>query len=249
MSKDRKDRQPRTDITRCMACHSCEVACAVAHSASKDLIEAMSEDPRPLARIRVVTAGDMHVPLGCRHCEDAPCIAICPANALEKSAPDRPVMLDEDKCVGCGYCVAACPLGVMMLSRDGKIALKCDLCIERLDEGLEPACVSACPTLALHFESVEAWIAERQEMSTAGANAQDACGEKDTSQTEWIIEGDSVRCEKCGEQNFPKRMIRRLEKECPEVLTAVRLCPQCRTVLAAQRWSEALRHGVKAGAQ
>jgi len=162
MSRKKEERLLFTDITRCMACHSCELACAVAHSASKALVEAIQEEPRPSARLSVESAGDVPVPLQCRHCEDAPCVAVCPTKAIEKVGPNQPVILHEDRCIGCKFCLVVCPFGVMRLRRDGKVALKCDLCIERLDAGEDPACVSACPTGALHFEGVEDWLARRR---------------------------------------------------------------------------------------
>jgi carbon-monoxide dehydrogenase iron sulfur subunit len=144
-----------TDLNKCMACHSCEIACAVAHSVSKVLHEAIGEEPRPMPRVSVEAAGDSSVPLQCRHCEDAPCVAICPTNALEKLGPNLPVIVEEERCIGCKFCLMVCPFGVITLRRDGKVALKCDLCVERLAEGEGPACVSACPTGALQFVGVD----------------------------------------------------------------------------------------------
>ncbi len=162
-----------TDVTRCMACHSCEIACAVAHSASKVLEEAIHEEPRPVPRVSVEASGEACVPLQCRHCEDAPCVAICPTKALEKLGPNLPVILKEKQCIGCKFCVIVCPFGVITLRRDGKVALKCDLCVERLAEGEDPACVSACPTGALALRKVEDFVRDRRRE----AARQIACGE------------------------------------------------------------------------
>ena len=65
------------------------------------------------------------------------------------------MIIHEDKCIGCKFCIAVCPFGVVDLRSDGKVALKCDLCLERTEEGLEPACVNACPSGALRFLSAE----------------------------------------------------------------------------------------------
>jgi len=91
------------------------------------------------------------VPLQCRHCEDAPCVAVCPTGALHREDEEGPVLIDSELCVGCKMCVVVCPFGVITMSRD-KAIIKCDLCIDRLEQGQEPACVAACPTGALRLE-------------------------------------------------------------------------------------------------
>ncbi|HDN84559.1 MAG TPA: 4Fe-4S dicluster domain-containing protein [Candidatus Aerophobetes bacterium] len=140
---------------RCLGCRSCELACAVEHSQSKDLIKAIDEDLLPQYRVEVEMMEDLTVPLQCRHCEDAPCVAICPTHALEKVSPDSPVSLKEDLCIGCKWCIMVCPFGVIKLRRDGKAVVKCDLCQERRERGKQPACVEACPTGALEFIEIE----------------------------------------------------------------------------------------------
>ena len=64
-------------------------------------------------------------------------------------------MIKNELCVGCGFCMLVCPYGVPQLKRDGKIMVKCDLCFERLERGMEPACVEACPTHALKFKTLD----------------------------------------------------------------------------------------------
>lgn len=147
---------------KCLGCRSCELACAVEHSQSRDLIEAIKEDPLPQYRVEVETAGDLILPLQCRHCEDAPCVAVCPTHALEKPSPDSPVSLREDLCIGCKWCILVCPFGVIKLRRDGKAIIKCDLCQQRTKEGREPACVEACPTGALKFMEIEKLARQRR---------------------------------------------------------------------------------------
>ena len=137
------------DIKRCLACKSCEIACAVAHSKSAVLEEAMAESPKPQKRVTVEAAGEYAVPLQCRHCEDAPCITVCPTAAIHREDPNGPVLIDQERCIGCKFCVMVCPFGVINASSDGKVIVKCDLCIERTEAGQEPACVEACPTKAL----------------------------------------------------------------------------------------------------
>lgn len=143
------------DIEKCLGCKSCELACALEHSESKDLLEAIEEEPLPESRVRVEAARQFSIPLQCRHCEEPPCALICPTKALVKQGIEEPVLIKEERCIGCKWCILLCPFGVLSMSRNGKAVLKCDLCSERLQKGQIPACVSACPTKALSFKSLE----------------------------------------------------------------------------------------------
>ncbi len=138
---------------KCMGCRGCELACALAHAAAVDLPAAIAAGARP--RIYLAAAGPLAVPLQCRHCADAPCVRVCPTAALRRTDEESPVLVDPEKCIGCGFCVEACPFGVIRLGRGWKVVLKCDLCRERLARGQGPACVAACPVGALAFEEVE----------------------------------------------------------------------------------------------
>jgi len=141
------------DVEKCLGCKSCEIACAVAHSQSGVLEEALTEQPRPQKRVTVESIEQFAVPLQCRHCEDAPCVAVCPTAAIQRQEADGPVLIDQERCIGCKYCLAVCPFGVIDVSNDGRAVVKCDLCIERTKVGREPACVEACPTKALKLVS------------------------------------------------------------------------------------------------
>ena len=151
------------NIEKCLACKSCELACALAHSKTQVLEEAVTESPKPQPRVSVAAAGDFAVPMQCRHCEDAPCITICPTAAIHRHGDYDPVLIDKDKCIGCSYCLIVCPFGAIDMTRDGKAVVKCDLCIERTKVGEQPACVASCPTGALQFcELTEAVIERRR---------------------------------------------------------------------------------------
>ncbi len=161
------------NIEKCMGCHSCEIACAVAHSSSKELESVMRAGEKPRYRINVEAYGIKAVPVNCQHCEEPACVAACPTGAVHRKAKGEPVLVDTERCIGCSMCVMACPFGVITLSSDGKGVLKCDQCIERLAKGMEPACVAACPTKALQYiEEEEANRAKRRKTAERMAAAQ-----------------------------------------------------------------------------
>lgn len=136
-------------IDRCMACRSCELACAMVHAKSKDVHEAVLEHPRPQRRVTVEAVGSRGLPLQCRQCEDGLCQLVCPTGAIHRDEKTGIVRVDESLCIGCKLCTLMCPLGVLKIGERTRATIKCDLCIERQAEGLEPACVTACPTHAL----------------------------------------------------------------------------------------------------
>ena len=144
------------DPSLCMGCRSCELECAIAHSRSKGLYEILRAGERPEHRINVEAYGRRAVPVHCSHCEEPACVLACPTGAVYKDEQSGTVQVDQLRCIGCKMCVQACPFGVITMSADGRGVLKCDQCLERLAEGKEPACVSACPTKALVFGDEDA---------------------------------------------------------------------------------------------
>jgi carbon-monoxide dehydrogenase iron sulfur subunit len=171
-------------IERCVGCHTCELACAIAHSQSQDIETMILQGENPGYRIHVETYGPRSIPLSCQHCEEAACTLACPTGAVRRLAPGKPVLVDESRCIGCSMCVQACPFGVMALRPSGKAAFKCDLCITRLAKGLDPACVSSCPTRALLLQDEEASNKDKRraavqklaEAEEAGAEEVEALG-------------------------------------------------------------------------
>ena len=139
------------DPQKCLACRACEFACALAHAQSDDLVEAIFEEGAS-PRIYIESAEGFAVPLQCRHCEDAPCVLVCPSGAVSRPSEGEPVLVNQEKCIGCAFCVQACPFGVIRLDSDRKVVIKCDLCVQRQAEGLRPACVAACPVGAISLE-------------------------------------------------------------------------------------------------
>ncbi|SFM78547.1 4Fe-4S dicluster domain-containing protein [Thermodesulforhabdus norvegica] len=132
---------------RCVGCRSCELACAVEHSQSKNLYAAVGETPRPRRRVFVEYIEGRKLPFLCRHCEDAPCVGACRTGALNQDPITRIVSHNPDRCIGCWLCSMVCPYGVINREAERRIAVKCDRCPERVT----PACVEACPTGALVF--------------------------------------------------------------------------------------------------
>ncbi|HUX03110.1 MAG: 4Fe-4S dicluster domain-containing protein [Phycisphaerae bacterium] len=165
-------------IERCLGCRSCELACAVEHSASKNLLGALGEETAPQRRVRVEASGGRACAIQCQHCEDAPCIAVCPSGAINQRDEGGPVLIDAERCIGCKFCVVACPFGAIEMSRDGRAVVKCDLCIERTEAGQAPACVSACPTKALVFITVEDYNKRKRQAAVKQLQAAQEAGER-----------------------------------------------------------------------
>ncbi len=122
---------------RCIGCEECVIACEKAHDwESRGYVE--------------IVDGYFPIPMRCLHCEDAPCKEACPTGAIQRNALGA-VVVDEDKCIGCGTCAEVCPFGVPHLSETTGKIVKCDLCSEKVADGEEPVCVTACPKQALEF--------------------------------------------------------------------------------------------------
>ncbi len=133
------------DHRRCIGCHACTVACK-------------SENDVPVGSFRTwvkytekgrFPAIKRHFSvLRCNHCTTAPCVTICPVNALEKRK-DGIVDLDRDACIGCRACMQACPYDAIYLNEDSGAVEKCHFCAHRVEKQLEPACVVVCPVGAI----------------------------------------------------------------------------------------------------
>ena len=166
-----------TDTTVCIGCKACEVACkewnqlpaeesgltgmsydnTAALSATTwrhvAFVEKMADEARPGEMAGFQSQWLMMSDV-CKHCANAPCLEACPTGAIFRTEFDT-VVVQQDICNGCGYCVPACPFGVVALDQlDGK-AHKCTLCYDRLKGGLEPACAKACPTNSIQFGTLD----------------------------------------------------------------------------------------------
>jgi carbon-monoxide dehydrogenase iron sulfur subunit len=143
-------------VERCVGCRSCELACAKAHAAVTDIVEAFRSGVPLVPRVRVVEADGHPVPVQCRHCESPACVEACPVQALHRDEAGGPVRLDAEKCVGCMGCVIACPYGAVEYHEQLESVAKCDLCEGIVEDGQEPRCVAACPTGALSLGESDA---------------------------------------------------------------------------------------------
>jgi Fe-S-cluster-containing dehydrogenase component len=159
------------DLDTCVGCHGCVTACkgwnTQNYGAPLSDIDAYGADPEGTFLNRVFNyeitpaAGGpsqtVHFPKSCLHCEDAPCVTVCPTGASYKRVEDGIVLVNEDRCMGCGLCAWACPYGARELDRDAGVMKKCTLCVDRIynenlpEEDRVPACVRTCPSGARHF--------------------------------------------------------------------------------------------------
>ena len=171
-----------TDTSVCIGCKACEVACKEWNSVPEDGLAltgmsydntvglgadtwrhvAFIEQRKPVAdgqdQFRWLMSSDV-----CKHCTHAACLDVCPTGALFRTEFGT-VVVQEDVCNGCGYCVPACPYGVIDRREDDGRAWKCTLCYDRLGAGMEPACAKACPTESIQFGPLD----ELRERAAAG---------------------------------------------------------------------------------
>jgi formate dehydrogenase iron-sulfur subunit len=140
------------DMTKCIGCRSCEVACNEQNNTPPDL---------RWRRIGEIEGGTypntdrFYLSMGCNHCLSAECIKGCPVDAYTKDSITGIVLHSADACIGCQYCVWNCPYSVPQFNPERGVVGKCDMCHGRLTDGLEPACVNACPEAAIEIEIVD----------------------------------------------------------------------------------------------
>lgn len=143
------------DVTRCIGCFQCVDACVQVNNLGEDLpYRQHVQDGLSAERWTTVVEGPhgRQVRKFCRHCLEPACVSVCPVGAMHKT-PEGPVIYDSSKCMGCRYCMMACPFGIPRYEWDSPAPLvnKCIFCYPRIQQGKIPACVEACPAEALAF--------------------------------------------------------------------------------------------------
>jgi formate dehydrogenase iron-sulfur subunit len=171
-----------TDTSVCIGCKACEVACKEWNNVpadgfnllgmSYDNTGRLSADSwRHVAFIEQPVAGSddprwLMMSNVCKHCTHAACLDVCPTGSLFRTEFGT-VVVQEDICNGCGYCIPACPYGVIDQRKDDGRAWKCTLCYDRIGDGLTPACAKACPTESIQYGE----LSELRERAAARVDA------------------------------------------------------------------------------
>ena len=138
------------DHEACWGCKTCEVACKQENRAADGIkLIYVSEDGPKMVDGEPYFVFQVNV---CRHCDDPDCIDACPEEAIAKRK-DGIVVMDYEQCTGCELCIEACPYNAISFDADKDVAQKCNLCYERVDQGLIPACAdNVCLAHCIHFE-------------------------------------------------------------------------------------------------
>lgn len=147
-----------TDLTRCLGCKACAYACKEINGLPKEELDHLSS----LTWTIVERRGGLNVRRHCMHCLDPACASVCPVAALRKD-PTGPVVYEEERCIGCRYCMVACPFNMPKYEWDKALPKmqKCIFCSEnRLSKGKQPACTEVCPAKATVFGEREALLRE-----------------------------------------------------------------------------------------
>ena len=148
------------DITQCVGCNACQEACKKTNRLPEGEEKALSAT----AYTALEEHDGVYVRRMCQHCIDPTCASVCPVGAFTKTE-EGPVLYDEGKCIGCRYCMQACPFQVPRYEWSSTYprVQKCVFCHSRITQGLQPACAEACPTGATKFGDRDELIREASE--------------------------------------------------------------------------------------
>ncbi len=208
------------DLSKCIGCRGCQVAC----KQWQDLPGLKTQNtgsyqnpPRRNAKTYMLI--EFHelekanqvqwvfAKRQCMHCNEPACASACTVGALIKRE-DGPVVYDTEKCIGCRYCMYACPFGVPMFEWDKEFSLvsKCNFCVDRLDSGEQPSCTKTCPPGALKYGTREAMldVAYNRIYTNPGKYIKHVYGEREVGGTSWLYIS-SVPFEDLGFPKLPER--------------------------------------------
>ncbi len=141
------------DLERCIGCHTCSIACKVENDIEEGSgirVDTVGGPHRDTPEGKFPNLSMYYLPVLCQHCAKPPCLDSCVEGAIYRRE-DGIVVIDEKKCSGCQLCVQACPYGALVHLPGKNVVWKCNRCVHRVDQGLEPFCVRCCENEALFF--------------------------------------------------------------------------------------------------
>lgn len=190
-SSNIKHRAILFDATRCIDCRACMVACSVENQVPNDVTRIWLAGDGVIGEYPKLKRATM--PYHCMHCQDPACVSACPVGAYTKR-PDGPVIYNPQVCIGCRYCMNACPFDVPHFEWNRGVdqhaqIIKCDMCASRVDGGGEPACVATCPTEAVVFGDRDELIktAQQRIQDHPERYVNQIYGEKENGGTSYLI--------------------------------------------------------------
>ena len=131
------------DVRKCIGCQACTVSCIQENVVPEGSFRTVVSTYSVKVNDSVQPAGTYVLPRLCNHCDNPPCVPVCPVSATYKRA-DGIVVVNNERCVGCAYCVQACPYDARFINHETNKADKCTFCAHRVEAGLLPACVETC---------------------------------------------------------------------------------------------------------
>lgn len=156
------------DSTLCVGCGACYLACKERNHLPKTTSDFLKDDLSERTYSVVQKRNNRYIRRLCMHCKVPTCVSVCPVGALEKTSTG-PVIYHEDRCIGCRYCMQACPFNIPRYEWSSALPLvrKCDMCADRQKAGLATACATVCPTKATTYGDRDALIQEARERLAA----------------------------------------------------------------------------------
>jgi len=208
------------DATRCIDCRACMVACSVENNIAMNKTRIWVAGEGLMGKYPDLQRATMVY--HCMHCNHPDCLSACPVGAYTKRL-DGPVEYNGDKCIGCRYCMNACPFGVPHFDYDkgiieGAFIDKCTFCPQRVDNGMEPACVATCPTDALVYGEREDLIKEAHARIAAhpGRYVDHVYGEGENGGTSYLILSH-VPFNQLGLPNMPETPVNEVSEKVMEM--------------------------------